>query len=41
MRYYKEEEKVEIMCRIMEDMRNDVKIENALEMIKVGKLTFE
>ena len=42
MRYYKEDGKgVSIMCKAMEDMRNDVRIENALKMINGGKLTLE
>ncbi|MCM1083028.1 MAG: hypothetical protein NC393_05925 [Clostridium sp.] len=42
MHYYKEDEKgVEIMCRIMEDMRNSVRIEIALSLIGDGKLSLE
>ncbi len=42
----KEDEKgVEVMCRVMEEMRNETelatRIENALEMIKGGKLSLE
>lgn len=46
MRFFKEDEKgVEVMCRVMEKMRDETelatRIENALEMIKGGKLSFE
>ncbi len=46
MRYFKEDEKgVEVMCRVMEEMRNETelatRIDNALEMINDGQLSFE
>lgn len=42
MRYLKEDEKgVESMCRVMEEMRDDVRVENALEMIRDGQLSLE
>ena len=42
MRYLKEDEKgVEAMCRAMEEMRDDVRVENALEMIRDGQLSLE
>ena len=45
-RYFKQDEKgVAIMCKIMEDMRNEkakeVRIDNALRMIKDGELPLE
>ena len=37
VRYFKEDEKgVEKMCKVMEDMRNDVRIENAKKMLNDG-----
>lgn len=46
MRYFKEDEKgVEVMCRVMEEMRNETelatRIDNALEMIHDGQLSLE
>ncbi len=46
MRYFKEDEKgVEVMCRVMEEMRNETelatRIDNALEMINDGQLSLE
>ncbi len=42
MRYFKEDARgVATMCKVMENMRNDVRIENALEMIRGGKLSLE
>ena len=45
-RYFKQDEKgVAAMCKIMEDMRNEkakeVRIDNALRMIKDGELSLE
>ena len=42
VRFYKETEKgVNTMCKAMDDMRNDVRIENARKMIDSGKLSLE
>ena len=45
-RYFKQDEKgVAIMCKMMEDMRNEkekeVRVDNALRMIKDGELSLE
>ncbi len=45
-RYYKQDEKgVAVMCKIMEDMRNEAALDNAKEtaerLIKKGKMTLE
>lgn len=46
VRYFKEDEKgVAAMCKIMEDMRNETaeqtKIESAVNLLKLGKLSIE
>lgn len=42
MRYFKEDEKgVEAMCRVMEEMRDDVRISIALNLIAMNKLSLE
>lgn len=42
MRYFKENEKgVEAMCKVMEDMRNDVRIAIALKFLAMNKLSME
>ena len=42
MRYLKEDEKgVEAMCRVMEEMRDDVRVEIVLEMIRDGQISLE
>lgn len=42
MRYFKENEKgIEVMCTVMEDMRNDVRISIALNLINDGKFSVE
>ena len=41
-RHYKETEKgVDDMCDILDEMKNDIRIENAQKMIKAGKLSYE
>ena len=45
-RYFEQDEKgVAVMCKIMEGMRNEkakeVRVDNALRMIKDGELSFE
>ncbi len=42
MRYLKEDEKgVEAMCRVMEEMRDDVRVQIVLEMIRDGQVSLE
>ena len=42
VRYFKEDEKgVAAMCKVMEDMREETKIEAAINLLKLGKLTIE
>ncbi len=42
IRYLKEDEKgVEAMCRVMEEMRDDVRVEIVLEMIRDGQVSLE
>ena len=42
VRHYKETEKgVDDMCDILDEMKNDIRIENAQKMIKAGKLSYE
>ena len=42
VRYFKEDEKgVAAMCKVMEDMREETKIESAVNLLKLGKLTIE
>ena len=42
VRQYKETEKgVDDMCDILDEMKNDIRIENAQKMIKAGKLSYE
>jgi uncharacterized protein YdbL (DUF1318 family) len=42
VRHYKETEKgVDGMCDILDEMKNDIRIENAQKMIKAGKLSYE
>ena len=42
VRHFKETEKgVDTMCDILDEMKNDVRVENALEMIALGKLSLE
>ena len=37
VRYFKEDERgIEVMCKVMEDMRDQVRIDNAIEMLKDG-----
>ena len=37
VRYFKEDERgIEVMCKAMEDMRDQVRIDNAIEMLKDG-----
>ena len=37
VRYFKEDERgIEVMCKLMEDMRDQVRIDNAIEMLKDG-----
>lgn len=37
VRYFKEDERgIEVMCMVMEDMRDQVRIDNAIEMLKDG-----
>ena len=41
-RYFKQDEKgVAVMCKIMEDMRNEKAKEIAIRMIKAGKMSLE
>ena len=42
VRTYKEtEEGVNTMCDILDEMKNDIRIENAKMMLEIGKMTFE
>ena len=46
VRYFKEDEEgVEAMCKVMEDVRNEIaeqtKMESAMNLIKLGKLSIE
>ena len=42
VRHYKETEKgVDGMCDILDEMKNDIRIETAQKMIKAGKLSYE
>ena len=46
VRYYKEDEKgVAVMCKVMEEMREntktETKIESAINLLKLGKLSVE
>ena len=42
VRYFKEDEKgVAAMCKVMEDMREETKIEAAINLLKLGKLSIE
>jgi len=42
VRQYKETEKgVDDMCDILDEMKNDIRIENAQKMLKAGKLSYE
>ena len=42
VRYFKEDDKgVAAMCKVMEDMREETKIESAVNLLKLGKLTIE
>lgn len=38
---YKTKKRVNTMCKAMDDMRNDVRIENARKMIDDGKLSLD
>ena len=42
VRYFKEDEKgVAAMCKVMEDMRNDERIDGAKRLLEIGKLSIE
>lgn len=39
--YVETEEGVNTMCDILDEMKNDIRIENAKMMLEIGKMTFE